>query len=280
MTTTPATRAWIQMHGSVVLWGFTGILGRVITLDALPLVRWRMVIVAAVLACVPSVWRGLGRMPPRVQATCAGIGVLVAAHWVAFYGAIKLANASVAVTCMALAPVFVALIEPAITGRCLVPRELFLGLAMLPGVALVVGGTPAGMRAGIAAGVLAALLAAIFSSLNKRVIEHTTPLTLTAVEMAAGVACLAFAGSWSLPAPRDATLLLALAIGCTLVPSALSLAALRHLTAFSAALAVNLEPIYTIFLAAVLLGEHRELTPSFYLGVTILLAAVVGHRQR
>jgi drug/metabolite transporter (DMT)-like permease len=103
---------------------------------------------------------------------------------------------------------------------------------------------------------------------------------MTAVEMAAGVACLACAGAWSLPARHDATLLIVLAVACTLVPSVLSLAALRHLTAFSAALAVNLEPVYTILLAAVLLGEHRDLTPAFYVGVAIILAAVFSHRQR
>src|SRR6185436_15234135 len=100
------------MHFCVVLWGFTAILGKTITLPALPLVWLRMVVVTAVLMLVPEFWRGLWRMSFRLAATYAGIGVLVTAHWLTFYGAIKVSNASIAATSMALTPVFVAFVEP------------------------------------------------------------------------------------------------------------------------------------------------------------------------
>src|SRR5688572_23116853 len=101
------------MHFCVILWGFTAIIGKTITLPALPLVWLRMIVVTAVLLFIPAFWRGLSRMSPSLIAIYVGIGVFVTAHWVTFYGSIKLANASVAVTCMALTPVFVALVEPA-----------------------------------------------------------------------------------------------------------------------------------------------------------------------
>jgi drug/metabolite transporter (DMT)-like permease len=152
-------------------------------------------------------------------------------------------------------------------------------------VALVVGGTPAGMHVGIAVGILSALLVAIFGSLNKRYVERGDPLVMTGVELAAGALFLTLLAlavprpefALRLPDLRDAALLVVLAIGCTLVPFALSLVALRHLSAFSAQLAVSLEPVYAILLAIALLGEQHELDARFYVGVAIILASVLAH---
>lgn len=286
----PTAKAQVQIHFCVLLWGFTAILGKLISLPALPLVWWRMLIVVAALALLPKVWRGLRAMPARLLWSYAGIGVLVALHWLTFYGAIKLANASVAATCIALATVFTALIEPKLAKRPFSKRELALGVAVLPGVALVVGGVPHDMRVGIAVGALSALLVALFSSLNKRLVEHGDPLTVTALELGAGTLALtalapvmpllfpAFAGELLvLPGARDAALLVLLSLVCTLLPFALSLVALRHMTAFAAQLAINLEPVYAIVLAIALLGEQRELSGLFYVGVAIILSAVFVH---
>lgn len=288
MPMTDTSKAQWQIHFCVLLWGFTAILGKLITLPALPLVWWRMLVVVAALALVPRVWRGLRAMPARLSWSYAGIGVLVALHWLTFYGAIKLANASVAATCIALATVFTALVEPWLASTKFSKRDLGLGIAVLPGVALVVGGVPQEMRIGIAVGALSALLVALFGSLNKRLVAHGDPLTVTAIELGAGTLALtllaplmplifpAFAGDLLvLPGARDTVLLLVLALGLTLFPFALSLVALRHMSAFAAQLAVNLEPVYAILLAIVLLGEQRELTSQFYLGVAIILAAVI-----
>ena len=286
----PSTRAHWQIHLCVGLWGFTAILGKLISLPALPLVWWRMGLVVLALMLVPRVWRGLRALTPRVLLAYSGIGVLVSLHWLTFYGAIKLANASVAATCMALATVFVALIEPKLAGRRFSARELALGVLVLPGVALVVGGVSADMRLGIAVGALSALFVAVFGSLNKRLVEHADPLTVTAVELGAGTIALtllaplmpqlfpAFAGPLLvLPSASDALWLALLAGACTLYPFALSLVALRHISAFSAQMAVNLEPVYAIILAMLLLGEQHELTPMFYAGVAVLLVAVFVH---
>jgi drug/metabolite transporter (DMT)-like permease len=283
-------KAQWQKHFFVLLWGFTANLGNQITLPAQALVWWRMLLVSAALLLVPRVWRGLAALPARLFAAYAGVGILVALHWLTFYGAIKLANASVAVSCIALGPVFLALVEPWISGRRFDPRELLLGVAVVPGVALVVGGVPAGMHLGIAVGVLSALLVALFGSLNKRLVEQADPLTVTCVELGAGMLFLGVLAAplmllgWVdgysvalLPGRQDALLLLLLAMVCTLLPFALSLVALRRLSAFQAQLAVNLEPVYAVALAALLLGEQKELTPAFYLGVAIILAAVLAH---
>jgi drug/metabolite transporter (DMT)-like permease len=279
------TRAFLQIHFCVVLWGFTAILGKLISLAALPLVWWRMVLVSAALLVVRRFWSGLRELAPAQAAIYAGIGVVVALHWLTFYASIKLSNASVAATCMALTPVFISFVEPLLARRRFDPSELIFGLAVIPGVMLVVGGTPDGMRLGIAIGALSAFFVAVFASLNKRYIANSEVLTVTGLEMGAGALFLTAAAPllssgealFVLPEQRDALLLVALAIGCTLLPFALSLVALRQLSAFSTALAVNMEPVYAIVLAILLLGEQRELSVSFYVGVAIIMIVVFAH---
>ena len=283
----PATpevrRALLQIHFCVVLWGFTAILGKLISLPAFELVWWRMLLVVAAIALWPPVWRSLVRLDRATWLRFGGAGVIVALHWVTFYGSIKLANASVAATCMALCPLMMAVVEPWIAGSRFDPRELLIGIAALPGVALVVGGTPPEMRAGIAVGVVSAVLVVIFGSLNKRYVLRADPLVMTWVELGAGTAFLTLvalalpAAAFVVPDGRDFALLATLAIACTLLPFTLSLHALRHTSAFTAQLAVSLEPVYAVLLAIVLLGEQRELTPWFYLGVAVIVGSVLAH---
>ena len=274
------SRALLQIHFCVVLWGFTAILGKLISLPALQLVWWRMLLVSAALLVVPPFWRGLLQLPRRLLAIYAGIGSLVALHWLTFYASIKLSNASVAATCMALTPVFIAFTEPLLVRRRFDVRELMFGLAVIPGVALVVGGTPGEMRLGIAVGALSSFLVGIFSSLNKRYIEQGAALAVTGIEMGSGMLVLALtilllpAETFLLPDLRDGALLLILALVCTLLPFALSLVAMRQLSAFTTALIVNLEPVYAILLAIALLGEQRQLDVWFYVGVAIILVVV------
>lgn len=281
----PVNKARWQIHFCVLLWGFTAILGKLITLPALPLVWWRTLLVSSSLLLVPKVWRGLKAMPVKLRWSYAGIGVLVSLHWLTFYAAIKLANASVGATCIALGPVFLSLVEPWIAGRRFDPRELLIGVAVVPGVAMVVGGVPTDMRLGIVVGTVSALLVALFGSLNKRLVEHGDPLTVTCIELGTGTLFLTLLApllphvgpAFVLPSLHDATLLLVLSFGCTLLPFALALVALRHMTAFGTQMVTNLEPVYAIVLAMVLLGEQRQLDGWFYAGVAVILAAVFAH---
>src|SRR5690606_4779220 len=282
----PTTKAWLQIHFCVVLWGFTAIIGKLITLESLPLVMWRMSIVALILLALPRIRNSLREMNPNLPLAYTGIGVLVCVHWLTFYGAIRLANASVAVTCIATVPAFLAILEPFLAGRRFRFSELFLGLLVLPGIALVVGGTPDSMNSGIVMGLFSALAVAVFAALNKRYVLKADPLTVTAIEMAAGGALLLVLGAlysqleWLPSVPgivvsaedifgmsqrNDLLWLLLLAFACTLLPFALSLVALRQLSAYASALAINLEPLYAIVLAALLLGEQQEVSAGFYI---------------
>ena len=196
---------------------------------------------------------------------------------------------------MATIPIFLCVIEPMVTGRPFAPRELLLGLLVLPGIALVVGGTPEEMNAGVWTGILSAFLAALFGAYNKRLIHRTDALSATALEMLSGgllvllVSVLLALGPQSagdgailpatgdlfrIPGAQDRVYLGLLAVLCTLLPFALSLRALRHLSAYASALAVNLEPLYAMAFAIVLLGEQRELGLAFYAGAAIILGVV------
>jgi drug/metabolite transporter (DMT)-like permease len=178
--------------------------------------------------------------------------------------------------------VFLALLEPKIAGRPFEPRELLLGLAAVPGVALLVGGIPDAMHLGLLVALLAALLGTLFSLLNKRFVAFADPLTVTCIELGTGLLTLplvapllpAAQSMFVWPQGRDVALLLALALLCTLLPFSLSLVALRKLTAFETMLAVNLEPVYAILLAVLLLQEQRELGERFYFGVAVILGTI------
>lgn len=275
-------RAFWQVHFCVLLWGFTAILGKLITLPAQALVVWRMALVCVFLALLPKVWRGIAALKPKLVLTYAGIGVIVALHWLTFYGAIKLSNASVAVSCLGLGSIFAALIEPLLTEKKWDKTELVLGVLAVPGVALLVGGVPLYMHTGIIVGVISAFLTSLFAVLNKRYVHDGEPESVTFIEMLSGglfllIASLFYFGAdhtLIMPNNHDAILLLILAIACTLFPFILSLRALRHITAFETQLALNLEPVYAIVIAALWLKEYEELTPQFYLGVSIILLAV------
>ncbi len=273
-----------QIHAATFLWGWTSILGKEITLRALPLVWWRVLFTAAALAIVPGVWRGVASMPVRLRFGYAGAGGLLALHWVAFFGSVKLSNASVGATCLALSPACLALIEPVVGRRRFDARELALGVAVVPGVALVVGGVPSGMRAGVLVGVVAAVLAACFGAVNKRLAGRAPALAIVWLQLLAGVVLLLAVAPFAAgdgpsverPDARNACELLVLALACTLLPFWLYQKAIQHLSAFTIQLTINLEPVYAIVLAVALFHEQRELGVLFYAGVAIVLAAVFG----
>jgi drug/metabolite transporter (DMT)-like permease len=279
------TKARLQLHAAVLTWGFTSILGRLITLPALALVWWRMLFAVAALSLASRVRRRALALPRRTALAYAGAGALLATHWLAFFGAVKLANASVAVACLGTAPPMVALMDPLFGNGRFAPRDLVLGLAVAPGVALIAGGVPTGMHLGVVVGIVAAVLVALLAVVNKRLVGQADDLTMTWLELAGGLALLTVIGAaaggrgplHALPDPRDTALLLVLATVCTVLPTTAYLRALRHLPAFGVQLTINLEPVYSILLAAILLGEGKQLSMKFYAGTSLLMAGLFIH---
>ena len=216
-----------------------------------------------------------------------GIGMLVALHWLAFYGAIKLANASITLICMATASFFTSFLEPLIMRQRVRWYEILLGMAIIPGMALIVSSTDPSMNIGILVGLSAALMAALFATLNKKLIGKADEMSITFLELGSAWLFLSAvlpvyisqseAPVQLLPSRIDWFYLIILSLLCTTLAYVLALRSLRYLSAFASNLAVNLEPVYGIALAWFILKDHKELSPGFYWGVLIILAAVFSY---
>ena len=282
----PTRRAYLELHLAVLLYGFTAILGDLIELSALVLVWWRVMIVTATLFFVVRAVRLIRALPRQLLWQFAGVGILVGLHWLCFYGSIKLANASISLITMATTSFFTALLEPLFFRRKIRYLELLLGLLIVPGMMLIARGADPSMYAGIVVGLLSALLAASFSVFNKMLIDRAEPLQITFLELGSAwlfLCCilpfvfLQQEDLTLLPTARDLGLLLVLALLCTILAYWLNLRALKHLSAFASTLTINLEPVYGILLAVVLLKEHQELGTEFYWGGLLILASVFAY---
>jgi len=285
---TSTQRAYFELHVAVFLFGFTAILGDLIQLSALLIVWWRVLLTSLSLALIVRVVRLFKRLHWRKTLTFMGIGVIVAVHWVTFYGAIKLSNASIGVVAMATTSFFTSLLEPLIMRQKIKWYELGLGLLIVPGMALIVNSTDFSMLTGLAVGLLSALLAALFAILNKKLITHTDERSITFLEMSSACLFLTIVipiYAWTTDTPlsilpptlTDWGYLIILALVCTTFAYVLALRSLQHLSAFASNLSINLEPVYGILLALVLLNENEELDTGFYLGAGIIVIAVFSY---
>lgn len=269
-----------MMHAAVFLWGFTAILGRLISFGALSLVWHRLWITCLVLLSIPTVRTGLFRFPRMAWLRFSLIGVVVTAHWLCFYGAIKLANISVALVTLATGPLFAALLEPALFRTRVRLSQLLTGMVSVVGIYIIFREAPS-LSAGLLTGLAAAALSALFSTLNKKYLQHHPASVVTWVELAAGwlaltpLMLLTDKAVW-IPQKKDMLWLFLLGAGCTALPFIISLRALRHLSAFTSTLLVNLEPVYGLIMAAVIFGEHRMLSTSFYAGSLLILSSVMA----
>ncbi len=278
-------RAYLELHIAVLLFGFTAVLGRLISLDGAWLVWYRMGLTTLSLLIVPGLVRSLMAIPPKECLKLAGIGVVVALHWVSFFASIKLSTVSVALSCLGTSALFTAVLEPLIARRRFRPEEFLLGLFIIPGV-LMIHHFTGGYGTGILLGVLSALLASLFGTLNKVQVSRHAALPITLLELGAGWLFLTLVlglrslndpSSIGVPQPMDWLWLLILALLCTTLAYVLGLRALSVLSAFVSSLSINLEPLYGILLAMVVFAEHKELSPGFYAGAAMILLAVFIH---
>ena len=274
------------MHIAIFLFGFTAILGKLITLNEIPLVWNRLWIAVFGLIVLPGVLRGLTRISIKNLLRFSGIGVIVALHWITFYGSIKIGNsASITLACLATTSLFTSLLEPLITKSKFNWIELILGLLVILGIILLTGVGELYYNA-IIVGLISALLAAFFSVLNKKYITGQNTISVSVVELFAGFVFISLCyplismynhqAQW-IPQSTDWLWIGILGVFCTSIAYVLSLNSLKELSAFVANLSINLEPVYGIILAALIFHESQDLNLSFYLGTSIILLAVLLH---
>ena len=279
-------KAYFELHIAVFLWGFTAILGDLIQLSALTLVWWRVLITSISLLFLIKGGKSIFTLSRKTIIQFSIAGALTGLHWITFFGAIKLSNVSIALVCMATCAFFTAIIEPVILKTRIKWWEIFLGLLVIPGMALIVTNVDVSMHTGIYVGLLSAFLASVFSILNKKWIMNAEPFSITFIEMTSAWVVISLIlpfffqaepDAVLIPSLNDFILLLILAVVCTTFTWVLALRTLKHLSAFASTLTVNLEPVYGIFLAIFILNEHKELSPGFYWGVLMILAVVFSY---
>lgn len=282
----PTQRAYLELHIAVLLFGITAILGDLISLPATVLVWWRVLITSISLFFLIRLGRGLKDIPRALVLQYMGIGVLVALHWITFFGSVKFSNASICLVCLATTSLFTSFLEPLILKQPFKFYELILGLLIIPGMALVVNSTEWAMLTGILMGLASAFLAALFSILNKKLVDKAEPMRITFLELGSAWLFISllfpfyffrFPETTFWPQGMDWIYLLVLALLCTTLAYVLTLRALKYISAFASNLTINLEPVYGIILAWLVLQENKELSPGFYLGCGMILLAVFSY---
>jgi drug/metabolite transporter (DMT)-like permease len=276
-------KAFLQLHVAIFLAGFTGILGRLITLNEGLLVWYRMLFSALGLFVLLLLTGKRTRWPESGLPALLGVGGIIALHWVFFYGSIKYANVSIALVCFSAVGFFTALIDPLLTRSRVKPVELMLGLLVMLGIYLIFHFDNQ-YRTGIILGVISSMLAALFTTFNKQLIlQHGTD-TVTLYEMSGGWLTLTLllpfyirqtAPDHILPTFGDFLWLLFLSLLCTVLAFRLSLDALRKISPFTVNLSYNLEPVYGILLAFLVYAENKYLGPGFYAGFALILGTVL-----
>jgi drug/metabolite transporter (DMT)-like permease len=279
------TLTLIILHIAVFLAGWTGIFGRLITLGGLPLVWYRMITSVIVLTTVLGFMRRLHRTAPRAILKIAGCGILLALHWVAFFASIQASNVSIGVACVATSCFFTTLFDPMVNRKRIQWRNILLSFIAIAGI-LFIFSIDVRFRLGIALGLLCAALYSLFSILNINVAKETKEdsATMLLYELIGGVAFLTlcipayralYPSEPVVPVGSDLVSLLALGSVFTVIPFLFQLQALRKLNAFTVNMAYNLEPVYSIAIAAVLFGELQEVGFSFWVGICLIVLSVI-----
>lgn len=276
-------KAFIQLHIAVFLAGFTAILGKLIGLNEGLLVWYRLLITVLALGILLYIRKEWGRIPRKDMWRIFGVGAIVGVHWITFYGSVKYANASVALVCFSATGFFTALLEPALVNRRIDVMEILLGLLAIAGIYIIFDFYPQ-FKTGIIFGIISAVGSATFPILNKRLLERYEPPILTFYELGGGLLALTvlvpvyllqFPADYYLPTYSDWGWLLILALLCTVLSFDLQLNALKKISAFTANLSYNLEPVYGIIMAFIFFHEGSSLTWHFYTGLSLILLAVV-----
>lgn len=249
------------------------------------LVWFRIVITILVMGLYLSYIKANVVIPLKKVMQLSVIGLIICVHWLCFYGAIKVSNVSVTMAAFSTGTLFTAIIEPIVYKRKIVLYELLIGLIIIGAICLIFS-VEIKYGLGILLGILAALLGSVFSVLNATIIQNQTqPISspvLSFIELSSALIGLSlyllangnFSESFFYIKSQDFTLILILAIVCTVYPFIAIVDLMRHLSPYTINLTINLEGVYGIILACIFFQENKELSFTFYIGFTIILFAI------
>lgn len=276
-------KSYLLLHIAVIIAGFTGIFGKLISLNEGLLVWYRVFFSFIWLFLIVKLFSVKTALPVRNKFSIAKVGMLITLHWVFFYGSIKYSNISIGVVCFCLTSFFTAILEPIINRKKFVVTELLLSMLTLLGIALIFH-FDASYQVGIAIGVVSSLFGALFTIYNERMVKHYDSKVINYYQMMGGTIGLTvlmplylyfFPVAQLLPSLTDTGYLLLLSLICTVGLYVMVAESLKRIPAFTLNLSFNLEPIYSIIIAFMFFDEGKEVNASFYVGLFFVVVSVV-----
>ena len=278
-------KAFLQLHLAVFLAGFTGLLGRLITLNEGMIVWYRLLLTAATMWILFGLMKKIKRISLNDILKIAAVGFIAALHWVTFYGSIKYSNISVALVCFSSIGFFTALFEPLILKKKINVVELLLGVITMCGIYIIFH-FDTEYKTGIIIGIISAMLASLFPIYNREFLKRINVETMLAWQQTGGLIALSillpfylqrFPVKNFIPGIENFGWLLILSWLCSVVAFQLSSNALKKLSAFTVNLTYNLEPVYGIILAFIVYKENQFLSKWFFVGFGIIAIALIIH---
>lgn len=277
-----SVKSYFLLHLIVFIWGFTAVLGALISLDALPLVWWRMTLAVFFIFVYMKFKQINFKVPKKTILLFLIAGLIIALHWFTFFKAIKVSNVSVTLACLSTGAFFTSILEPLLFGRKVIWYEVLFGLIVVAGLYIIFQ-VEGDYYLGIILALTSAFLSALFSVINGKFAKEYNAATISFYELLGGVLCLTifllysggFTHNFFAISLSDLGWLVLLASICTAYAFIVSVDVMKLLSPYTVMLTINLEPIYGIILAVLIFQEKEKMNPSFYLGAAIILSTVV-----
>ena len=275
---------YLHLHIIVFIWGFTAVLGKLISLEALDLVWYRMLFASVIMTFVVLFNKEKIRVPFNVLIGFIVSGIIIALHWLTFYQAIKVSNVSITLACLSTGAFFASILEPIFYKRKIIWYEVLFGLIVIFGLGIIFK-VETQYTTGIYLAVTSAFLSALFSVINGKYAKEYSPNVISVYELSSGFLFLSiylfFADSFT-PAffalsSNDLLWLFLLSSICTAYAFSASVKVMKFLSPFTVMLTINLEPIYGIILVLLIFPENEKMSPMFYIGAIIILATVIAN---
>ncbi|NHM07237.1 DMT family transporter [Flavobacterium sp. CYK-4] len=275
-------KSYLHLHLIVFVWGFTAVLGALISLDALPLVWYRMALAVVFIALYIWQQKIPLRLPRKVLLQLLVAGIVIALHWFTFFRAIKVSNVSVTLACLSTGAFFTSFIEPIWLRTKIVWYEVFFGLIVIGGLCLIFR-VESHYLEGILLALSSAFLSATFAVINSRFAKTYNPTTISFYELIGGVLFFtlllamtqSFDAKFFQVSANDWFYLAILSSFCTAYAFIASVKVMKFLSPYTVMLTINLEPIYGIILAVIVFGEKEKMSTQFYIGAVIILVTVI-----
>ena len=273
---------YLHLHFIVFMWGFTAVLGALISIDAIPLVWYRMLLASGFIFFYIKLRKQKLRFSPRVLAGFFVAGLIIAMHWLAFFGAIKISNVSVTLAIMSTGALFASLLEPLLYKKKIIWYEVLFGIIVVIGLYIIFK-VESDYVWGMILALCAAFLGALFSVINGSFASKYNASVISFYEIIFGTFCitiyLALSGSFNTAffqlSLNDWTFLLILASVCTAYAFIASVHVMKWISPYTVMLTINMEPVYGIMLALLILGDSENMSPQFYYGAALILVTVI-----